>query len=291
MKSLSPKLMDFRFSHTLRVRWAEVDMQKIVFNGHYLMYFDTAVAEYWRASAVPYEDTMHRLGGDLYVVRSTIEYKASARYDDQLQVCLRCERMGTSSITFQGAIFCAGKLLVTGELVYVYADPRTQKSMPMAQPLRDLFTNFEAGHAMTHVQTGDWKTLSADALALRLEVFVHEQGVPEELEQDEWDARALHAVVFNSFDMPIATGRLIQTQAGVSRIGRMAVKRVMRGSGVGRQVLEALLDIARQRGDRQVLLHAQLSAQDFYAKLGFIADGTIFEEAGIAHVTMQKTFA
>jgi len=58
---------DFRFFHRMRVRWAEVDMQKIVFNAHYLMYFDTAVADYWRAVALPYEEAMHQLGGDLVI--------------------------------------------------------------------------------------------------------------------------------------------------------------------------------------------------------------------------------
>jgi hypothetical protein len=56
------KRQDFRFSHRMRVRWVEVDMQKIVFNGHYLMYFDTAVTDYWRNLAMPYADTMHQLG-------------------------------------------------------------------------------------------------------------------------------------------------------------------------------------------------------------------------------------
>ena len=80
---------DFRLLHRLRVRWAEVDMQKIVFNGHYLMYFDTAMADYWRALALPYEATMHALGGDLYVKKASVEYHASARYDDQLEVGLK----------------------------------------------------------------------------------------------------------------------------------------------------------------------------------------------------------
>ena len=70
---------EFRFFHRLRVRWVEVDMQKIVFNGHYLMYLDTAVADYWRALSLPYEETMHALGGDLYVKKATLEYNASAR--------------------------------------------------------------------------------------------------------------------------------------------------------------------------------------------------------------------
>jgi YbgC/YbaW family acyl-CoA thioester hydrolase len=94
---------DFRFFHHLRVRWAEVDMQKIVFNAHYLMYFDTAVADYWRALALPYEEAMHQLGGDLYVKKATVEFHASARMDDQLDIGMRCSRVGTSSMLFQGA--------------------------------------------------------------------------------------------------------------------------------------------------------------------------------------------
>lgn len=279
---------EFRFSHTLRVRWSEVDMQKIVFNGHYLMYFDTGIAEYWRATAMPYEDAMHALGGDLYVVKATLEYKASARYDDRLQVCLRSERLGTSSITFKGAIFCNGKLLVTGELVYVYADPSTQKSMAVPQALRDLFLNFEAGKPMTRLEQGKWDAIGQAALTLRTEVFVKEQGVPKEVEHDEFDAVSEHLVIFNQMDLPIATGRLLPAENGVSRIGRMAVKRVLRGSGLGETVLQTLLDKASGREDTEVVLHAQTNAQDFYAKFGFKPDGEIYEEAGIAHVTMRK---
>jgi YbgC/YbaW family acyl-CoA thioester hydrolase len=279
---------EFRFSHTLRVRWVEVDMQKIVFNGHYLMYFDTGIAEYWRAALMPYEDAMHALGGDLYVVKATLEYKASARYDDRLQVCLRCERVGTSSITFKGSIFCNGKPLVTGELVYVYADPATQKSMPVPQALRDLFLNFEAGKPMTRRESGNWETVGQAALALRHQVFVEEQGVPKEIEHDEFDLVAEHVVIFNQMNLPVATGRLLPAQGGISRIGRMAVNRVLRGSGLGKMVLKSLLDKACSRGDLEVLLHAQTSAQDFYAKCGFKPDGAMFEEAGIEHITMRK---
>ncbi len=286
---------EFRFSHTLRVRWVEVDMQKIVFNGHYLMYFDTAVAQYWRALAMPYEASMHQLGGDLYVAKAVVEYKASARYEDRLRVCLKLSRIGNSSMTFTGAIFCDGKLLVTGELVYVYADPATQKSQTVPDVLRNWLLDFEAGKPMTRLEVGDWQTLGKNAMLLRTEVFVEEQGVPLALEHDEWDDTCEHAVLFNRLDQPIATGRLLPTEAGVSpkvaRIGRMAVKRVLRGSGLGEIVLQALLDKASSRGDLEVVLHAQTSAQDFYAKFGFKADGEIYEEAGIAHVTMRKVLA
>ena len=110
------KRQDFRFFHPLRVRWAEVDMQKIVFNAHYLMYFDTAIADYWRALALPYSQAMDLLGGDLYVKKATLEYHASAHFDDRLEVALRMTRVGNSSMAFSGAIFRSDELLVTCEL-------------------------------------------------------------------------------------------------------------------------------------------------------------------------------
>ena len=126
---------DFRFIHRLRVRWAEVDMQKIVFNAHYLMYVDTAVADYWRALALPYEEAMHALGGDLYVKKATVEFNASARMDDRLDVGLKCARIGNSSMQFLAGIFRGDELLITCELVYVFANPATQTSRPVPQPL------------------------------------------------------------------------------------------------------------------------------------------------------------
>ena len=94
------KRSEFRFLDPLRVRWAEVDMQKVVFNGHYLMYVDTAMGNYWRALALPYEATLAALGGDLFVRKSTLEYLAPARYDDALDVGIRFDFAGTSSLRF-----------------------------------------------------------------------------------------------------------------------------------------------------------------------------------------------
>ena len=105
---------DFRHLERLRVRWAEVDMQRIVFNAHYLMYFDTALAGYWRALALPYEATMAGLGGDLYLRKASIEYEGSARYDDQLEVGIRCARIGNSSMMLQAAVFRGEPRLVHG---------------------------------------------------------------------------------------------------------------------------------------------------------------------------------
>ncbi|HET6827718.1 MAG TPA: thioesterase family protein, partial [Ramlibacter sp.] len=128
---------DFRFFHRLRVRWAEVDMQQIVFNAHYLMYFDTAVTDYWRALAMPYQESMHQLGGDLYVKKAGIEFHASARMDDQLDVAMKCSRIGNSSMVFSGAIFRAEEVLITCELIYGFADPASQTSRPVPGPLRE----------------------------------------------------------------------------------------------------------------------------------------------------------
>jgi YbgC/YbaW family acyl-CoA thioester hydrolase len=278
---------DFRFSHRMRVRWVEVDMQQIVFNGHYLMYFDTAVTDYWRQLAMPYAATMQQLGGDMYVKKASVEYHASAEMDDFLEVCLRCDRIGNSSMTFVGAIFRGDELLITSELVYVYADPAVKKSLPVPPALRGMLEAFEKGEDMVELLFGPWSELQAMASPLRNEVFVHEQKVPAEMEWDSEDASALHAVVLNRMGMVLATGRLLQAAPGMARIGRMAVKKQMRGSDLGRRVLEGLIEAAKDRGDHQVILHAQCSAQGFYQRLGFMAHGAVFEEAGIAHIEMQ----
>jgi YbgC/YbaW family acyl-CoA thioester hydrolase len=285
------KRQDFRFFHRLRVRWAEVDMQKIVFNAHYLMYFDTAVADYWRALALPYEEAMHQLGGDLYVKKATVEFSASARMDDRLDVALKCGRIGNSSMAFTGAIFRGDELLITCELVYVFADPATQTSRPVPPALRSILTGYEAGEPMVRVKIGDWPELGEHAGRIRTAVFLDEQRIPAEMEWDDGDRTAVHAVAYNGLDQPVATGRLLQQAPGVARIGRMAVHRALRGSGIGRQVLQALLAVAAARGDREVVLHAQRSAEDFYRGLGFVPRGEAFEEAGIAHIEMIRAIA
>lgn len=287
MSRAKPPIRDqFRFKHRLRVRWAEVDMQKIVFNPHYLMYFDTAISDYWRALAMPYEAAMHQLEGDLYVKKAGVEYFASARYDDLLEIGLRCERIGNSSMQFGGGIFRGDEILVSGELLYVFANPQTQTSCPVPAALRDTLMAYEAGEPSVRSQIGAWSELGQDARALRTEVFVQEQGIPVELEWDELDEGAIHAVTSNRLGMPVATARLTRQSAGVSRIGRMAVSRVLRGTGLGRGLVHMLLDQARSQGDHEVMLHAQRTAEDFYRGLGFQPRGSEFEEAGIAHIEM-----
>ena len=280
---------DYRFFHRLRVRWVEVDMQRIVFNAHYLMYFDTAMSDYWRALALPYDASMHTLGGELYVKKASIEFHASAHADDQLDVALKCSRIGTSSLLFTGAIFRGEELLISGELIYVFADPATQTSKPVPTALRDIMLGYEAFDPMVQVTIGSWQTLAGEARQVRTEVFLEEQRIPVEMEWDELDELAIHAVARNRLGLAVGTGRLLQHAPGVGRIGRMAVTRVLRGSNVGRDVLRALMLAATQRGDHEVVLHAQRTAQGFYARLGFEPSGEPFEEAGIVHIEMHRT--
>lgn len=262
-------------------------MQRIVFNAHYLMYFDVAITEYWRAIALPYDDAMHALGGELYVKKSSLEFHASARMDDQLEVCLRCARIGNSSMLMSGGIFRGEQLLITGELLYVFADPVSQTSRPVPDTLRALMLGFEQGEPVTQLVCGDWQALGAEAARVREQVFIDEQGIAREDEWDATDARSLHALVRNRLNQPVATGRLLPSEAGVARIGRMAVHRVLRGTGIGRGVLQALMAAARHRGDRVVRLSAQRSAEAFYRRLGYTPVGDPYEEVGIPHIEME----
>ena len=280
------KRSDFRFFHRLRVRWAEIDMQKIVFNGHYLTYIDTAVTAYWGRVALPYETAFHILGGELYVKKATLEYHASALMDDDLSIGMKCSKLGKSSMVFEAGIFRGDKLLISGELIYVFADPITQTSKPIPEALRNILLIFEAGQAVVDLKTGSWDELKDGAAALRTEVFVEEQEISQELEWDEHDAKALHALVLNKLGQPVATGRLLQPQPKLAQIGRMAVSKALRGGNLGRMVIDSLVEAARQRGDHQVILHAQCSAEGFYRRLGFKAHGEVFQDAGIDHIEM-----
>ena len=129
---------DFRFCHQLRVRWAEVDRQDIVFNGH-----DVAITEYWRAVGVPYPAVTERWGTDLFVVKATVEYHGSAHYDQQLDIGVRVARIGTSSLVFALAIFHRDTHLVSGEVIYVNAHPETRRPIPVTAELRALIAALE----------------------------------------------------------------------------------------------------------------------------------------------------
>jgi predicted GNAT family N-acyltransferase len=132
----------------------------------------------------------------------------------------------------------------------------------------------------------------ADALAIRLRVFVIEQRVPFDEEVDAYDTLpdTVHALAYAD-ERPIAAGRFYAHADGSARIGRMAVERFARGSGVGAAVLGALVEEARARGFTRASLTAQVAAVGFYARAGFESRGEIFLDAGIEHILMDCRLA
>ncbi|WP_055565225.1 GNAT family N-acetyltransferase [Streptomyces atriruber] len=133
--------------------------------------------------------------------------------------------------------------------------------------------------------------------AVRKDVFVAEQQVPEELEYDEYDAGAVHVLAVREDGVPLGTGRLLTGAAavaknggdtGVGALGRLAVTRAARGLGVGAALVRAIEDAARARGLTAVDLHAQTHALGFYERLGYEVYGPEFPDAGIPHRAMRK---
>jgi YbgC/YbaW family acyl-CoA thioester hydrolase len=214
---------DFRFLHRLRVRWAEVDLQKIVFNPHYLMYLDTALADYWRAMGLPYEPTLAALGGELFVKKATLEYHGSAVYDDFLDVGLRCARVGNTSIQLQGGIFRGDQVLVGADLVHVFADPRSRTPLTVPTVLRQTMEGFDAGASVVDLQTGSWADLGEAVCTLR-------QPEPQ-------DPGARHAVVRNSLDLVIAAARLLPQAAQADAVVELPL---VAGAGWGDTAAQAL---------------------------------------------------
>jgi predicted GNAT family N-acyltransferase len=136
---------------------------------------------------------------------------------------------------------------------------------------------------MARIEVLPWETARAHAAPIRFAVFVEEQRVPPEIELDDLDARSLHAVAFHE-DLAVGTGRLLPD----GHIGRMAVLKEWRGRGIGGQMLAQLTERARARGDREVILSAQVHAVPFYRAHGFAEEGAEYLEAGIRHQSMRR---
>ena len=143
------------------------------------------------------------------------------------------------------------------------------------------------------VRRVDWEIDGAGVRSLRTNVFVKEQGVPEDLEWDHLDAGAIHAVAYDEAwprdATVIGTGRLIVDSPTTARIGRMAVETAIRRSGIGSAILSFLEEEAQALGIQRITLHAQNYVKDFYRHHGYREHGETFMEAGILHVEMQKS--
>ena len=136
---------DFRFSWPTRVRYSEVDNQAIVYNAHYLAYFDTALTEYLGAVGLDYEGEVKASNHDYHAVRAVVEWKAPIGKREDIEVFVRPGRIGRSSLTFTLEIHPAGEedLRTTGEVVWVYTNQETHQSAPLPQMLLDMLEAYE----------------------------------------------------------------------------------------------------------------------------------------------------
>ena len=135
---------DFRFHHKLRVRFAETDLQGIVFNGNYLTYYDVAWTEYFRAIGLTWKD-MVESGIDTVLARTTIDFKSPARFDEVLEVYTRVSKIGNTSIVFDFEIYPEGedRLIGTASSLYVCIDPKTLRPLRAPEDLRSRISRLE----------------------------------------------------------------------------------------------------------------------------------------------------
>jgi acyl-CoA thioester hydrolase len=123
------------FVHRLRVRFHECDPQGVVFNANYFTYFDVALTEMWREAFGSYGEVVAG-GTDVVVVEASARYRAPARFDEELDVELAIERLGSTSMTTAAAIRRDGDVLVEGRLVHVFVDAKTLAKQEIPAPLR-----------------------------------------------------------------------------------------------------------------------------------------------------------
>jgi acyl-CoA thioester hydrolase len=135
---------DFRYHHDIRVRFADTDLQAIVFNANYLTYYDVAWTEYFRAVGFEWKDLL-ALGVDTVLARTTMEFKSPARFDEILEVHTRVSKIGTTSLTFEFEIYPQreDRLINSANSLYVCVDPKTLKSTPVPELLRTRIDAFE----------------------------------------------------------------------------------------------------------------------------------------------------
>jgi len=135
----------FKFFYDLRVRYAEVDSQGIVFNAHYLTYFDTTITEYMRHIHYDYQALVSSRGLDFHLVKSTVEYLKPIGFDEIIQIGVTPHKVGKSSLTWVLAIFKKGgsECLAKGEIVWVCSGVGTNKSHPLPEDLAKLLSEHE----------------------------------------------------------------------------------------------------------------------------------------------------
>ena len=127
----------FNYFFSFRVRYSEVDAQGIVFNAHYLTYFDSAMTEYLRHIGHDYQKEVERSNEDFHTVKTLVEYIKPILFDQIIDVCIRVEKIGRSSLTFLLEIYHQNEedVLASGEVIWVNADQKTHKSTKLSDDL------------------------------------------------------------------------------------------------------------------------------------------------------------
>ena len=135
----------YKFFHTLRVRYAEVDAQGIVFNSHYLTYFDCAITEYYRKIKYDYISEVKKSKKDFHVIKTTIEYKKPISFDQIIDLGVKISKIGNTSLTFDISIYSNRKniLLAEGNIIQVYTDQIKKCSTPLSKSFVKKIRKFE----------------------------------------------------------------------------------------------------------------------------------------------------
>ena len=134
---------DFSLRHPIRVRWAETDQQGIVFNGHYLTWFDIAQTEHFRSMGFRYPDGLAQFGLDIFMVNANLDYRAPAHFDDMVTLAARVDQLGRTSLRFRMAAFRDETLLADGRVTYVIATREARVPTPLPAPLVTRILAFE----------------------------------------------------------------------------------------------------------------------------------------------------
>ncbi len=136
---------DFRFFHRLRIRYSEVDWQGIVFNAHYLTYMDVAVTEYFRSMRIDYKRLAQEGKMDMAVVKTTLEFKSSAMFDEELEIGTRISNMGNTSYSVEFEIYKMGleDLIFRAQTIYVNYNIVKRRAEPVPEFFRSVVQNFE----------------------------------------------------------------------------------------------------------------------------------------------------
>jgi acyl-CoA thioester hydrolase len=147
---LGERMTADRFRYFLRVRYAECDAQKVVFNARYADYVDLATAEFLRS--IGYEKEIQTGELDYQLVKQTIEWRSPARYDQVLEISVATRHLGTTSFTFGTEFRIAGTeaIIATAETVYVHVDNKTLKKQPLPEQMRSKFSQGASAIVVDH---------------------------------------------------------------------------------------------------------------------------------------------